>query len=80
MSSEKDLLRAELERQLERYTEVLGGEVTVYAAEPIPDKRPWRKRKNLLDKAFEEEVSKARKEHGGKLGMAQDDREESFNG
>ncbi|HCE7248295.1 TPA: hypothetical protein NHR53_006196 [Pseudomonas aeruginosa] len=43
MSSEKDQLRAELERQLERYTEVLGGEVTVYAAEPVPDKRPWRK-------------------------------------
>ena len=67
MSSEKDQLRAELERQRQRFTEVYGGEVTVYAAEPAPDKRPWRKRKNLLDKAFDDEVEKARKEHGAKI-------------
>ena len=48
----KDELRAELERQEQRYKDVYGGEVTTYAAQPEPERKPWRKRASLLDQAF----------------------------
>jgi len=35
----KDELRAELERQEQRYKEVYGGEVTTYAAQPEPERK-----------------------------------------
>ena len=54
----KDELRAELERQEQRYKEVYGGEVTTYAAQPEPERKPWRKRANLLDQAFKQELQK----------------------
>ncbi len=54
----KDELRAELERQKQRFEAVYGGEVVTYAAQPDPDRKPWRKRPSLLDEAFQEEVRK----------------------
>ncbi|GBL53348.1 hypothetical protein SAMN05216577_1257 [Pseudomonas citronellolis] len=54
----KDELRAELERQEQRYKDVYGGEVTLYAAQPDPDKKPWRKRPSVQDKAFDRELEK----------------------
>ncbi len=54
----KDELRAELERQEQRYKEVYGGEVTTYAAQPEPERKPWRKRASLLDQAFKQELQK----------------------
>jgi len=54
----KDELRAELERQKQRYEMVYGGEVVTYAAQPDPDRKPWLKRLSLLDEAFQEEVRK----------------------
>ena len=54
----KDELRAELERQEQRYKDVYGGEVTRYAAQPDPERKPWRKRRNLLDQAFDRELEK----------------------
>lgn len=54
----KDELRAELERQKQRFEEVYGGEVVTYAAQPEPERKPWRKRPSLLDEAFQEEVRK----------------------
>ena len=39
----KDELRAELERQKQQFEEVYGGEVVTYAAQPEPDRKPWRK-------------------------------------
>ncbi|MNR22757.1 hypothetical protein D3C85_1397300 [compost metagenome] len=54
----KDELRAELERQKQQFEEVYGGEVVTYAAQPEPDRKPWRKRPSLLDEAFQEEVQK----------------------
>lgn len=62
----KEQLRAELERQAQRYTDVYGGEVITYAAQPDPEKKPWRKRPNLLDHAFERELEKIRKEQQAK--------------
>ena len=47
----KDELRAELERQEQRYKEVYGGEITTYAAQPEPERKPWRKRATVQDQA-----------------------------
>nr|WP_232244536.1 hypothetical protein [Pseudomonas putida] len=58
----KDELRAELERQAERYKEVYGGEVTTYAAQPEPERKPWRKRATVQDQAFSQELEKMEKE------------------
>ncbi|HEX8591026.1 hypothetical protein [Pseudomonas sp.] len=58
----KDELRAELERQEQRYKDVYGGEVTTYAAQPEPERKPWRKRASLLDQAFKHELQKMEEE------------------
>ena len=58
----KDELRAQLERQEQRYKEVYGGEVTTYAAQPEPERKPWRKRASILDQAFKEEIQKIEKD------------------
>ncbi|MBV6286344.1 hypothetical protein [Pseudomonas aegrilactucae] len=58
----KDELRAQLERQEQRYKDVYGGEVTTYAAQPDPERKPWRKRASMLDQAFAEELQKMQKE------------------
>jgi len=58
----KEELRAELERQAERYKDVYGGEVTTYAAQPDPERKPWRKRASILDQAFAQEIEKIEKE------------------
>jgi hypothetical protein len=60
-SMTKDELRAELERQKQRFETVYGGEVVTYAAQPEPDRKPWRKRPSLLDEAFQEEIRKEQK-------------------
>lgn len=58
----KDELRAELERQAERYKDVYGGEVTIYAAQTEPERKPWRKRASLRDQAFSQELERMEKE------------------
>jgi hypothetical protein len=58
----KDELRAELERQEQRYKDVYGGEITTYAAQPEPERKPWRKRASLLDQSFKQELQKMEKE------------------
>lgn len=58
----KDELRAELERQEQRFKDLYGGEVTTYAAKPEPGRKPWRKRASLLDQAFTQEIQKIEKE------------------
>jgi hypothetical protein len=58
----KDELRAELERQAQRYQDVYGGEVVTYAAQPDPERKPWRKRANFRDQAFERELERIERE------------------
>ena len=58
----KEELRAELERQAERYKDVYGGEVTTYAAQPEPERKPWRKRASVQDQAFSQELQKMEKD------------------
>ena len=62
ISVTKEELRAELERQAERYKDVYGGEVTTYAAQPEPERKPWRKRATLQDQVFAQELEKMEKE------------------
>jgi len=54
----KEQLRAELERQARSFIEKEGGEVILFAAQPKPDKRPWRQTPSLLDDAFQAEIRK----------------------
>jgi hypothetical protein len=60
----KEELRAELERQEQRYKEVYGGEITTYAAQPEPERKPWRKKASILDQAFKQELQKMEKDLG----------------
>lgn len=62
MTVTKEELRAELERQAERYKDVYGGEVTTYAAQPEPERKPWRKRATVQDQVFAQELEKMEKE------------------
>lgn len=58
----KEELRAELERQEQRYKDVYGGEITTYAAQPEPERKPWRKRASVQDQAFKQELEKIEKD------------------
>ncbi|KZX50909.1 hypothetical protein [Stutzerimonas frequens] len=58
----KDELRAELERQAQRFTKVYGGEITTYAAEREPERKPWRKKPSLRDQVFQQELEKLEQE------------------
>lgn len=58
----KDELRAELERQAERFKQVYGGEVVTYAAQPDPERKPWRKKSTVMDQVFAKELVKIEKE------------------
>lgn len=58
----KEELRAELERQADRFKTIYGGEVTTYAAQPDPERKPWRKKPSILDQAFEQELQKIEKQ------------------
>ncbi|MBH9344235.1 hypothetical protein I5K76_20970 [Pseudomonas aeruginosa] len=58
----KDELRAARAREEQRYKDVYGGEVTLYAAQPEPDRKPWRKRPSVQDPAFDRELQKIEEE------------------
>lgn len=58
----KEELRIELERQANRFKTIYGGEVTTYAAQPDPERKPWRKRPTVSDQVFQEELQKMQKE------------------
>lgn len=58
----KEELRIELERQANRFKTIYGGEVTTYAAQPDPERKPWRKRPTVSDQVFQEELQKMQRE------------------
>jgi hypothetical protein len=39
--------------------------VITYAAQPDPERKPWRKRPSLLDEAFTKELEKIEKQRQG---------------
>jgi len=58
----KEQLRAELERQASRFQNIYGGEIITYAAQPDPERKPWRKKPTIHDQVFEAELQKMEKE------------------
>ena len=52
----KEELRAELEKQANRFQAVYGGEITTYAAQPDPERKPWRKKPTVHDQVFKAEL------------------------
>lgn len=58
----KEEIRQELERQTQRFERIYGGEITTYAAQPAPERKPWRKRASLRDQTYEQEIDKLRKD------------------
>lgn len=58
----KEQLRVELEKQANRFKNVYGGEITTYAAQPDPDKKPWRKKQTIHDQVFQKELEKIERE------------------
>lgn len=62
----KDELRKLLADQVASHLQVKPEAVTLYAAERQPDRKPWRKRPSLLDKAFAEVVADAEAQHDKK--------------
>nr|WP_303622807.1 hypothetical protein [Stutzerimonas xanthomarina] len=58
----KEELRAELEKQANRFQAVYGGEITTYAAQPDPERKPWRKKPTVHDQVFKAELQKIEKE------------------
>jgi len=58
----KEELRAELEKQANRFKTVYGGEITTYAAQADPERKPWRKKQTIHDQVFQRELEKIEKE------------------
>ncbi|MBB3104066.1 hypothetical protein [Azomonas macrocytogenes] len=64
----KEELRRELERQAQHFQNTSGGEITTYAAQPEPERKPWKKKPSLLDEAFQQELQKIEKERDNQIG------------
>lgn len=62
MQNSKDLLREQLAQALEQFQSEQRGEITLYAAELAPEKRPWRKKPSLHDEVFAKELDNMRKQ------------------
>ena len=62
MPNPKDLLREQLAMAVEQFQNEQNGEVVLYAAQPTPEKRPWRKRPSIHDEVFAKELDNMRKQ------------------
>lgn len=58
----KEELRKQLQEQFERHLQANPDAVTLYAAEPEPDTKPWKKKPSLLDQAFAQDLADIEKE------------------
>ncbi len=63
----KEELRQELQEQFERHLQANPDAVTLYAAEPEPETRPWKKKPSLLDQAFAQDLADIEKELHAKV-------------
>ncbi|OKS58487.1 hypothetical protein [Pseudomonas syringae] len=57
----KEELRQQLQDQFDRHLQANPDAVKLYAAEPEPEKRPWKKRPSLLDQAFAQSLADTEK-------------------
>lgn len=62
MQNPKDVLRAQLAQAVEQFQREQQGEITLYAAQVAPEKRPWRKKASLQDEVFARELDNLRKQ------------------
>lgn len=62
MQNPKDLLREQLAQAVQQFQSDQSGEITLYAAQVAPEKRPWRKRPSLHDEVFAKELDNMRKQ------------------
>lgn len=62
MQNPKDLLREQLARAAEQFQSEQQGEITLYAAQVAPEKRPWRKKPSIHDEVFAKELDNMRKQ------------------
>lgn len=53
----KEELRQQLREQFERHLQAHPDAVTLYAAEPQPETRPWKKKRSALDQAFAQDLA-----------------------
>ncbi|NWN50486.1 hypothetical protein HT121_24270 [Pseudomonas sp. MAFF 301514] len=53
----KEELRKQLQEHLEQHLQENPDAVTVYAAEPEPETKPWKKKPSLLDQAFAQDLA-----------------------
>ncbi|SDS57486.1 hypothetical protein [Pseudomonas oryzae] len=60
MHNPKDLLRAQLAQAVEQFQSEQQGEITLYAAQLAPEKRPWRKKSSVQDEVFARELDNLR--------------------
>ncbi|MBK3447543.1 hypothetical protein [Pseudomonas haemolytica] len=58
----KEELRQQLQKQFEQHLQVNPDAVTLYAAEPDPETKPWKKKPSLLDQAFAQDLADIEKE------------------
>ena len=58
----KEELRQQLQEQFERHLQANPDAVTLYAAVPAPDTKPWKKKPSLLDQAFAQDLADIEKE------------------
>lgn len=63
----KEELRKQLQEKFEQHLQVNPDAVTVYAAEPEPETKPWKKKPSLLDQAFAQDLAEIEKELQGKV-------------
>jgi hypothetical protein len=57
---DKDALRALLESQVQEKLQHVPDAVTTYAAQPVPDRKPYTSKPTVQDKAFHKELKQMR--------------------
>ncbi len=62
----KDELRQQLQEQFEQHLQENPDAVTLYAAEPEPETKPWKKKPSLLDQTFAQDLAEIEKDLQGK--------------
>lgn len=60
------MTKDELRQRLQAHVEDYQGEVLLYAAEPLPERKPWKKRPTPLDEAYQRALAEAGAQNGEK--------------
>lgn len=63
----KEELRKQLQEHFVQHLQVNPDAVTLYAAVPEPETKPWKKKPSLLDQAFAQDLADIEKELEGKV-------------